>query len=246
VKRYRHLGMLVAVLAVLVPAAASPQELGEAVRETYATNESMLSQAVSAAVSELLLGLTAPPGASLLVEPMADHKANWFVESELLSHLADAGYHAYLKEEPRLGPPVPAAADSAAVDTARAAPAPAASSTGTPPDFVLKYRVVLCELTYPEKYRKSPLGSRQVQRRASVSLMARLLEGARENVVWVGDGNVERVNVVPAGKLSLLAGAEFPFNPPPVTGGGVGSLVEPALVTGIVAGLVYLFYPNQN
>ena len=45
------------------------------------------------------------------------------------------------------------------------------------PEYVLRYRVVQFEITYPDSYRKSPLGSRKVQRRASVSLYAYLLKG---------------------------------------------------------------------
>jgi hypothetical protein len=114
------------------------------------------------------------------------------------------------------------------------------------PEYVLRYRVVLCELSYPEKYRTSPFGSRKVERRASVSLVAQLLQGGRRDVVWVGKGHVEHVNVVPAGKLDLLAGTDFQFNPPPLEQKGMGGYVEPVLVTGIVAGLIYLFYANQN
>jgi hypothetical protein len=114
------------------------------------------------------------------------------------------------------------------------------------PEYVLRYRVVQFEITYPDSYRKSPLGSRKVQRRASVSLIAHLLRGEREEVVWGGHGEVERLDVVPHGKLSLLEGSSFPFNQPTLETRGIGSLVEPALVTGIVVGLVYLFYTNQN
>jgi hypothetical protein len=119
-------------------------------------------------------------------------------------------------------------------------------SDQSPPDFVLRYRVVLCELTYPEKFRNSPLGSRKVERRASVSLVAQLMQGARQDVVWVGKGNSQQVSVVPAGKLNYLAGTDFQFNPPPLEQKGMGGYVEPMLVTGIVAGLIYLFYANQN
>jgi hypothetical protein len=114
------------------------------------------------------------------------------------------------------------------------------------PDFVLRYRVVHFELSYPKNYRTSPLGSRKVQRRFSVSLQAHLLRGEREDVVWVNSGDVEGLDVVPASKLSLIEGTDFPFTKPELRTRGLGSLVEPALVSGIVAGLIYLFYTNQD
>jgi hypothetical protein len=73
-----------------------------------------------------------------------------------------------------------------------------------------------------------------------------VLWGKREDVVWVGRGSVERVNLVPAGKLDLVAGTNFPFNPPALESKSMSSYVEPVLVTGIVAGLIYLFYANQD
>jgi hypothetical protein len=114
------------------------------------------------------------------------------------------------------------------------------------PEYVLRFRVVQFEITYPDNFKTSPLGSRKVQRLASVSVMAHLLRGDREDVVWVGSGDVERIDTVPASKLPLLEGPNFPFTQPVLETGNLGSLVEPVLVTGIVAGLIYLFYTNQN
>ena len=269
--------------ALFVVPCARAGEIDTAVRESYATNEAMLTQATTAAVSKLFLGFNVPPGSSLRVEPATDHKANWFVEAHLLAFLSEAGYQAYLA---KLSEPAnraagaagdsaaeagrdtveAAAGDSAAEagrDTVEAAAGDSAatvdasrtvSAVGEPleapsapePDYVLRYRVVLCELSYPEKYRTSPLGASKVQRRASVSLQAQVLRGKREDVVWVGKGSVERVNLVPAGKLDLVAGTNFPFNPPALESKSMSSYVEPVLVTGIVAGLIYLFYANQD
>jgi len=114
------------------------------------------------------------------------------------------------------------------------------------PEYVLRFRVVQFDLSYPKSYRTSPFGSRKVQRRASVSLVSHLLQGGRQEVVWGGHGEVERIDVVPQNKLSLLEGTSFPFEEPTLETKGWGALVEPALVIAIVAGLIYLFYTNQN
>ena len=269
---------------------AQADELETAIREAYATNEGLLTQTTTTAVAKLFMGFNAPDGASLLVEPAVDHRANWFVETYLLAYLSEAGYRAYLSlpapqpaeskategPDSRMLPPVtsrsPAGslgslvdstatlADTVSVDTLVttltprediakaevASPFIPASPDGAEPDYVLRYRVVLCELTYPEKYRTSPLGSRKVERRASVSIVAQLMHGPREDVTWVGKGNSQQVSVVPAGKLNYLAGTDFPFNPPALEQKGMSGYVEPVLVTGIVAGLIYLFYANQD
>ena len=283
-------------------AGARADDLETAVRQAYPTNEGLLTQATTSAVARLFLGFKVPEGASLRLESANENKANWFVETHLLSYLSEAGYTAYLAKphfrmpesppsEPPAGartlptvkPKTPPGSLGAALDSsmAMARPKPAGDSTlsvisdsvqtadtlvtaephpesqtepeppatneeRTDADYVLRYRIVLCELSYPEKHRTSPLGSQKVERRASVSLVAQLMQGARQDVVWVGKGNAQQVSMVPAGKLNYLAGTDFPFNPPPLEQKGMGGYVEPMLVTGIVAGLIYLFYANQN
>lgn len=297
------LGTSLAAAALASPATA--QDLETAVQESYPTNLVLLRDATRASVAELFIGFSAPAGETLLVEPDGDNPANWYVENQILAHLTESGFHAYLRQpSPRtqpetaaspperedskplgprarreaeeaakaaqeqqpqsLGDAMQTAGDSSAVvpDSARRdAQSPAegkaapGSDAGTPaqpaadlphPEYVLRYRVLHFAISYPKNYRTSPLGSRKVQRRVSVSLVASLLRGARENVVWVGDGSSERLDTVPAGKLSLLEGTDFPFTQPVLETRGLGRLVEPALVSGIVLGLVYLFYTNQD
>jgi hypothetical protein len=297
-RRAAWLGTSLAAAAVFAAAAAAAaaQDLETAVQESYPTNLVLLRDATRASVAELFIGFSAPAGETLLVEPEGENPANWYVENQILAHLTEAGFQAYLRQaSPRpqpegavSGKPGPtdpgqanaaspaepgpsaslsdvmqtaadtsgaggaaedAADDAAGMENAAGAGSPPAANTaadGPHPDYVLRYRVLHFAISYPKNYRTSPLGSRKVQRRVSVSLVASLLQGARENVVWVGDGSSERLDTVPAGKLSLLEGTDFPFTQPVLETRGLGRLVEPALVSGIVLGLVYLFYTNQD
>jgi hypothetical protein len=241
----RAMAMATAAVLVLGAVPAAGQELGRAVEGSYITNLAMLSEAAESALNELFLGFSGPEGATLRVEAAQDHEANWFIENLILTRLSDAGYSAYLKEAPQVGPPVPPQfRDSTATGEGDEESAGVAKEAS--PDLILRYRVAEFGIRYPETHRKSPLGSRRVQRLAAVSVFANLLKGKREDVVWVGRGDAERMDVVPAGKLPLLEGKTFPFSKPFLAPGGLGSLVEPALVTGIVVGLIYLFYTNQN
>ena len=251
-KQAAALGLVLTLGGVMATPGGSPaQDLGSAVRESYATNLHLLTEATRSSVAELFLGFSAPEGATLLVEGAGDHEAGWFVENHLLAHLTQTGYHAYLKETDLIGPELPAAepGDSlsgSADPSPQTQNEPAAADEQPHPEYILRYRVVHFELSYPDQYRKSPLGARNVQRRVSVSILAQLLKGEREDVIWVGNGDVERLDVVPASKLPLLEGQAFPFTRPNLETRGLGGLVEPALVSGIVAGLIYLFYTNQN
>lgn len=228
---------------VVAATMVSAQDLGQAVESSYPTNLAMLTEAANSAVDELFASFRAPAGATLLVEPADDHEANWFIENLVLAKLTDSGYSAYLKEAPMVGPDVPAEL----ADSAGAAPKVEEKPAAEPlAELVLRYRVAEFGILYPESHRKSPFGSRRVQRLAAVSLYANVLKGRREDVTWVGSGDAERLDVVPAGKLPLLEGKTFPFTKPVLQTRGLGGLVEPALVTGIVVGLIYLFYTNQK
>ena len=90
------------------------------------------------------------------------------------------------------------------------------------------------------------MGPRLVERLASVNLYTRLVNGSEEVVLWVGRGRAERLDVVPKSKLDLLEGRNYPFQKPVLRGGKLSKLAEPMLVSGIIAGLVFLFYSSQK
>jgi hypothetical protein len=113
--------------------------------------------------------------------------------------------------------------------------------------LVLTFRLVEFGVTYHDSWRRGFMGPRVVERLASVNLYCRLVSGGPENVVWVGRGKAERLDIVPKSKLDLLEGLTYPFQPKPVLKQEpLSRFLEPALVTSIIGGLVYLFYSNQE
>ena len=112
--------------------------------------------------------------------------------------------------------------------------------------LVLIYRVVEFGVTYHDQWREGFLGQRVVERLAAVDLNCRLVSGDEKNIVWVGNGRSERLDIVPKSKLDLLEGRTYPFKEPELPDQSLSRIIEPALVLGIVAGLVLLFYSNQN
>jgi hypothetical protein len=51
---------------------------------------------------------------------------------------------------------------------------------------------------------------------------------------------------VPAGKLSVLEGQAYPFTAPTLPQSNPGRILEPIIVSAIVAGLVFLFISNTE
>jgi len=112
--------------------------------------------------------------------------------------------------------------------------------------LVLSFRVVEFGVTYHDQWRQGFLGQRVVERLAAVDLNCRLVSGDEKNILWVGNGRSERLDIVPKSKLDLLEGRAYPFSRPSLPPQSLSRIVEPVLVLGIVAGLVFLFYSNQN
>lgn len=165
-----------------------------------------------------------------------------------------------------------AIADSMNVDSTAAAPPQPSGGAGTPgpkakaaaaaalnadsgelipvPEgegMVLTFRLVEFGVTYHDSWRRGFMGPRVVERLASVNLYCRLVSGGPENVLWVGRGKSERLDIVPKSKLDLLEGLTYPFLPKPaLRQEPLSRFLEPVLVTSIIGGLVYLFYSNQE
>ncbi|HEX7880306.1 MAG TPA: hypothetical protein VF720_12905 [Candidatus Eisenbacteria bacterium] len=112
--------------------------------------------------------------------------------------------------------------------------------------LVLSVRVLEFAVTYHDQWRQGFMGQRVVERLAAVDLNCRLVQGSQKSILWVGNGRSEKLDIVPKSKLDLLEGRSYPFGKPSLPPQSLSRIVEPALVLGIVAGLVFLFYSNQN
>ena len=112
--------------------------------------------------------------------------------------------------------------------------------------FVLKYEATSFNLTYPKVYRSHLIGGKRVRRRADVSLLATLVSDASGSVVAVGDANREHEDQFDYSDIDRVEEGTAGFTRPPVPSSGWGKYAEPLLVTGIVVGLIYLFFSNQS
>src|SRR4029078_13296010 len=111
--------------------------------------------------------------------------------------------------------------------------------------LVFTYRLVEFGVTYHDSWRRGSMGARVVERLASVNLYCRLVSDGPRDVLWVGQGKSERLDIVPKSKLDLREGLSYPFTPKPtLRQEPLSRFLEPVLVTSIIGGLVYLFYTN--
>jgi hypothetical protein len=120
---------------------------------------------------------------------------------------------------------------------------PAAVSSALP---IFEYRILDLALHYSGGQRRMLVGSRHVDRDALAAVRARLLDGATREILWIGSGDARTDDRISGGQMRKVEASAYPCAAPVLTPAGLGKFVEPAVVTAIVAGLVYLFYTNQN
>lgn len=120
----------------------------------------------------------------------------------------------------------------------------------TKPDSVgpvLEFEIVDLGLTYTRVWRHAWLGSRRVEREARARLFARLIDGAQTSILWAQQAEAKIVDEVPVAALHHLeekSGSTYmQATLPPRTW---NKIVEPVVVTGIVVGLIVLFFANQS
>lgn len=102
---------------------------------------------------------------------------------------------------------------------------------------ILNFRVVELSVSYREK-------SDYVERAARAKISFSLTKGQANLVLSQGEGLGSTQDIVPRAQLSNLEDAEItPIRM--TTNEGVGRVIEPALLSVVVAGLIYLFYANK-
>jgi hypothetical protein len=130
-----------------------------------------------------------------------------------------------------------------------AAPDTSSGAQGEPPAahaYVLEYQNVVFNVRYVDSHRSWVVGGKRVERAAAVRINATLTDPADGRVVWVGEAARDSSDEIDYGKSMQIEQGNYAFNKPVVPSAGWGKYVEPVFVTGIIVGLIYLFFSNQS
>jgi hypothetical protein len=98
---------------------------------------------------------------------------------------------------------------------------------------------------YPRLFRSGLFGGLHVERRAIVTLSAKLERPDTRAVYWVGTADTSLADYVRKSEVPLLEDASIPETKGTVPTQSWQKLVEPVLVIGLIIGLVSLFYTNR-
>jgi hypothetical protein len=110
---------------------------------------------------------------------------------------------------------------------------------------LLFYRIIDLKLDYPQTYRKGFLKEKLVTRRAVANLSFREENPTTGKVVWLKRGRLERTDVVRKSAIKSLNNQSYPFLSPSLSGDPMNKYLEPALLTAVVGGVIYLFFANR-
>lgn len=181
------------------------------------TNYEFLSTTARTASDQLIAALPRPQSeARVAIRSVGATNSNFLVENALAGALTRAGWQ------------VRSHADSSAAR-------------------VLEFEVVDLGMQYVRTYRNSWFGEKRVEREARVRLFGRLIDNDGQSIVWADQTERRDRDEVPAAALPVLEDTNPPdylkVSLPPQRWNKV---VEPVVVTGIIVGLIFLFFSNQS
>jgi len=180
------------------------------------TNLELAEAAVLEAVSEIPGDLAELGVDTVVVEMAGDHAGGWLLEQTATSELSAGGV------------------------TVNAAEGESARST-----YRLRLRPMELEVRYGESSRSWLIGTKKVTRHATCQISATLL-GPAGQVMLATRYGADLSDRVPVSSLSQLAGDRGdPWLSPEMGEDGEGGILEPLIVSGVVASLIYLFYSSR-
>ena len=209
-------GIVCATLAATVSA------VGVRAAEQTASNIDLMQNLTAEVVKELH-GKFAPSlsGRAVQLKPAATTEDYTFVSNVFREELTTLGVKVI---------------DSAAALDVNAPDAP----------LILQYQNVVFNLKYVDSHRSFVIGGKRVERSAAVRIMTTLTDPADGRVVWVGEAARDNNDEIDYGHAAEIEQGTYTFNKPVVPSAGWGKYVEPVFVTGIIVGLIYLFFSNQS
>jgi hypothetical protein len=211
--------VLLALLSVLGTVSITRAEDRTPSQEILPNNEVFLRGALRSLIEETFSDFPKNTPDFVILKAEEDRAENWLLEDELLTYLMSLKFQVGLS-----------AADS---------------NRNLPESKLLFYRIIDLKLDYPQTQRKGIWGRKSVTRRAGMVLSFREEDRTTGKILWSRRGQGEKTDMVQKSLIPSLNNQSYPFLCPSVSRDSWSRYVEPALVTTIVGGLVYLFFANR-
>lgn len=217
----------IAALFVLVASFAAP---ASASSPPAPTNAAVFDSVAGQVAGELLAPGGIPAGRPLEIAPPVPGDTLSLFEQRMLQRLRAEGWNV------RVVMP-------GAVDPATGAPTPAPPPS--PGTLRLGLSVESKSVLYTRRVGKFPMGVKGYERLVTLSAQARLVDPVTGEVLWARTGAKSSTDFVKTRDVRAAASGTGLFAPALPSGAPFGFL-EPLLVSGVVVGLVVLFYSNRT
>ncbi len=190
-----------------------------ALQENPPTSEEFLRGALRSLLEETFADFPKTTSGLVILKAEEARSENWLLEDELVAYLISLNYQVSLNAND--------------------------SNTNLSESKFLFYRIIDLKLDYPKVRRKGFLKEKLVTRTAGLNLSFREEKEATGEVLWSKRVKQEKTDVVRKSMIKSLNNPAYPFLCPSLSGDSLSKYVEPALVTAVVGGLVYLFFANR-
>lgn len=239
----RLLGDVGAVAVVCAAIAAFVCAAGVRAAESVASNLDLMTQLTADVAGELYGKFGASLGdRPLEVRPYGFGEDYVFVTNVLTSELTRAGVRTIRGARPA---PPPSTGNAAADSLAARTQMPVVVNPTNPGALVLQFQNIAFEVAYRDTYRSHVVGGMKIRRTAAVRVFATLTD-ADGQVMWTGEAERTHSDEFAKDDSARVESGTYAFVRPAVPSGGWGKYAEPVFVTGIVVGLIYLFFSNQS
>jgi hypothetical protein len=260
-RRGALLALALALAACLGPVSAVPARAAEA-KAAVPTNSDLLTRALRAAADSAFHNLPLRRDATVVLVPAPGQSTEWAVENQLAETIKGR----VAKLTFRSGTMAASADTSAAAAGAASAPdsvpllqrmAAAAKRVQAPPKtgaqmladdptaHALEYRLAALTITYEGLRRSRLLGPGMVERVAVAELGIRYLD-AHGELLGSGSGSATVRDEIPQLRLPEVEDRLYQTTRPTLPSRNLTRIIEPAIVIGLVRGLIFLYSTNRN
>ena len=213
------------------------------------SNSQLLGRAVRGALDSALVAAPFKRTESVVILPAAGQASDWALENEMSAWLqrrvARLTFHGALEDSAESKSPADSAARASADSATESASRHGHAVDRRPPDpnaDLLEYRVAELGVRYTDLHKSRLFGN---DRLAVVSVGLRLV-APDGGLLWSGHIRGQVQDRVPQGRLPEVEDHLFSVKAPVVPDRSLTRLLEPAIVVGLVTGLIFLFYTNRN
>ncbi len=211
--------LCLAILITTFPAVSSPQGTGENTISNYGILEKIAGEALDE-LAENMPSIARETIILIRKEGGVESGIDKVFENELVRKMTKAGLRIASKT-----------ADSDQTETS---------------EYVFSYQIITYSMKYPDIGRSFWVGAKEVERLAEVGIFAKLLDSKTGEIVWVGEAQKKYEDRIAYSLLDRVEDPTRDFTMPVRDEVKWGRFIEPVIVTGIVVGLVYLFFSNQD